>query len=412
MIGAGLSGICTAYFLARTGAEVTLIEQHGNVAEQASLGNSGLIAAGSQTPMAAPGLRKKILSSLFHADSPILLSPTLSPALWGWLRKWMAQSQLERYRLNKTRITQTALYGQQLLLQLQQEHLIDYQATSGVLQIFRSEAQLAAATKLRSVLVDLNIPHSLLDAKQLRQMEPNLSPATTLAGGWHFPQDGAGNCVFFLKQMKAVLQNIGVQSQFMQTVTAIQPSANGVELTIDGAPLAFDAVVVAAGAGSNKLLKPLGIRVPVTIANSYAVVAAIKNPEFAPRGAVLDAEYKTAVVRLDERIRITGILDLQPGRSARAMHPQAMTTLLKIADDWYPDAANSNQASFWSGNVAVLPDGPPLIGATAAPNVFVHIDGASDGWAASVGAAAALADIIGGRQPEIDVGGLQMTRFH
>lgn len=412
VIGAGLSGICTAYFLAQAGFQVTLIEQHGNVAEQASLGNSGLIAAASQMPSAAPGLRKKILSSLFNADSPILLSPTLSPALWGWLRKWMAQSQLERYRLNKTRMTQAALHGQQLLLQLQQQHMIDYQASAGVVQIFRTEAQLAAATRLRAILVDLNISHSLLDAKQIRQLEPNLHAATTFAGGFHFPQDGAGNCLFFIKQMKAIVQAMGVQCQFMQTVTALQAGEQGAVLTIDGAPLAFDAVVVAAGAGSNKLLKPLGIRVPLMIANSYAAVATIKNPEFAPRGAVLDAQYKTTMVRIDERIRITGVVDLQPGRRSRALHPQAMKTLLKIADDWYPDAANYNQASFWSGNVAMLPDGPPLIGPTPAPNVFLHIDGSSDGWAATVGAAAALADQIAGRQPEIDVSGLQLTRYH
>jgi D-amino-acid dehydrogenase len=412
VIGAGLSGICSAYFLAQAGYEVSLIERHGNVAEQASLGNSGLIAAASLMPSAAPGLRKKIISSLFKSDSSILLSPSLSPALWRWLRKWMAQAQLERYRINKTRMTQVAAYGHELLLQIQQQHQIDCQATAGVLQIFRTEAQLAAAAKLRSILTDLDIGHTVLDAKQVRQLEPNLNAATALAGGWHFPQDGAGNCLFFIKQMKAVVQAMGVQCHFMQTVTELQPNDCGVALMIDGQPMLFDAVVVAAGAGSNKLLKPLGIRIPLHIAHSYAAVAGIKNPEFAPRSAVLDTAYKTAVVRIDDRIRITGIIDFQPGRHARAAHPQAMQTLLKIADDWYPDAANYNQANFWSGNVAVLPDGPPLIGATPVSNVFVNIDGSSDGWAGAVGAAGALADLIGQRQPEIDVSGLQLTRYH
>jgi D-amino-acid dehydrogenase len=412
VIGAGLSGICTAYFLAQAGYEVALIEQHGNVAEQASLGNSGLIAAASLTPSASPGLRKKILSSLFHSDSPLLFSPSLSPALWRWLRKWMAQSQLERYRINQIRMTQTALYGHALLLNLQQQHQIDYQATAGVLQIFRTEAQLAAAAKLRTILIDLDIAHNVLDAEQVRQLEPNLNPATALAGGCHFPQDGAGNCLFFIKQMKSIVQAMGVRCHFMQTVTALQPSDQGVALLIDDKPVPFDAVVVAAGAGSNKLLKPLGIRIPIYIASSYAAVSGIKNPEFAPRGAVLDAAYKTAIVRIDERIRISGITDLQPGRLARAPNPQAMKTLLKIADDWYPDAANYNQANFWSGNVVMLPDGPPLIGPTPVPNVFVNIDGNSDGWAGAVGAAGALADLIGQRQPEIDISGLQLTRYH
>jgi D-amino-acid dehydrogenase len=409
VIGAGLSGVCTAYFLAQAGYRVVLIEQHGNVAEQASLGNSGLLAAASLMPSAAPGLRKKVLSSLFRTDSPLLLSPTLNPSLWRWLRKWFAESQLERYRVNKMRMTLAAQYGHQLLQQIQQQHQVDCQATPGILQIFRSEAQLAEAAGLHAVLVELDIGHSVLDAAQVHQLEPNLDRATALAGGWHFPQDGAGNCLFFIKQLKAVIQSMGVECRFMQTASALQPNGRGVDVVIDNQAVAFDAVVVAAGAGSSKLLKPLGIRIPTYSASSYAAVASVKNPEFAPRSAVVDAAYKTAIVRIGERIRITGVTGLQPGR--HTPHPQAMKTLLKIADDWYPDAANYNQASFWSGNVAMLPDGPPLIGPTPAANIFIHIDGSGDGWAGTVGAAGALADMIAQRQPGIDVSGLQLTRY-
>ena len=411
VIGAGLSGVSTAYFLARAGYEVALIEQHGNVAEQASLGNSGLIAAASLMPSATPGLRKKVLSSLFSSDSSLLLSPTLNPSLWRWLRKWFAESQLERYRINKIRMTQAAQYGHELLQQIQHQHQIDCQATSGIVQIFRSDAQLTEAAKLRSVLLDLDIGHSVLDAAQVRQLEPNLGQTTALAGGWHFPQDGAGNCLFFIKQLKAIVQSMGVQCHFMQAVTALQPTGHGVNIMIGDQAVAFDAAVVAAGAGSNQLLKPLGIRIPTYTASSYAAVAGIKNPEFAPRCAVVDAAYKTAIVRIDERIRITGMTGLQPGQRMPHRHALAMKTLLKIADDWYPDAANYNQASFWSGNVAMLPDGPPLIGPTPAANVFVHIDGSSDNWAGAIGAAGALSDMIARRQPEIDVSGLQLTRY-
>jgi D-amino-acid dehydrogenase len=409
VIGAGLSGVCSAYFLAQAGYAVTLIEQHGNVAEQASLGNSGLIAAAGLMPSAAPGLRKKVLSSLFRSDSPLLLAPTLSPTLWRWLRKWFAESQLERYRINKTRMTQVADYGHQWLQQIQQQHQIDCQATSGVTHIFRSGAQLAEATKLHAILRDLDIGHSVLDAAQVRRFEPNLEPTTALAGGWHFPQDGAGNCLFFIKQMKAIVQEMGVQSHFMQNVAALQPSGRGVNIVADGREAAFDAVVVAAGAGSLRLLKPLGVRIPVYAASSYAAVAAVKNPESAPHSAVLDTAYQTAIVRTGERIRITGMTGLQPGR--HTLPEQAVKTLLKIAGDWYPDAANYNQANFWSGSVAMLPDGPPLIGPTAAANVFIHIGGSSHGWTGALGAAAALADMMTQREPEIDVSGLQLTRY-
>jgi D-amino-acid dehydrogenase len=151
------------------------------------------------------------------------------------------------------------------------------------------------------------------------------------------------------------------------------------------------------------------VRIPVYAASSYAAVAAVKNPESAPHGAVLDTAYQTAIVRTGERIRITGMTGLQPGR--HTLPEQAVKTLLKIAGDWYPDAANYNQASFWSGSVAMLPDGPPLIGPTAAANVFIHIGGSSHGWTGALGAAAALADMMTQREPEIDVSGLQLTRY-
>jgi D-amino-acid dehydrogenase len=411
IIGAGLSGLCSAYFLAQAGYQVTLFEQHGNVAEQASLGNSGMLAAAGLMPIAMPGLRKTVLSSLFSADSPLLLSPTVSPSLWRWLRKWFAEAQLERFRINKMRMTETALYGHRLLHQMQLQHQIDLQATPGILHLFRSAAQWTEAAKLHAVLSDMDIGHAVLDSEQVRQMEPDLHPATALSGAWHFPQDGAGNCLYFIKQLKTVVQALGVQCHFMHNVSALQPDGNGVEISIDGATVGFDAAVVAAGAGSNRLLKPLGVRVPTYIVSSYAAVAGVKHPEYAPRSALIDTAYKTSLVRIDERIRIAGVIGLQPGRGAEQKQEQAMTTLLKIAGDWYPNAANYNQASFWSGNVALLPDGPPLIGATPAANIFVHIDGSSNGWAGTVGAAAALADLIGQRTPEIDVGGLQLTRY-
>lgn len=449
VIGAGLSGVCTAYFLARAGHEVALIEQYGNVAEQASLGDSGLLAAASLTPWAAPGLRKRVFSAMLRPDSPLLLSASASPALWRWLRRAFTQSQLERFRINKLRLLTVAEYGQQLLFQMQNEHQIDYRANAGLLQLFRTEKQLADATRLQAALYDHDLAannsgqalesataaeiayapagsplsYSVLDAMQIREAEPNLHTATPLAGGWRFTQDGAGNALFFIKQMKAILQAMGVQCHFMQTVRTVHPNTRGVELVIDTMPdaaaesatapaqqrMAFDSVVVAAGSGSDALLRPLGVRIPLHTVDSFSAIANIRNPEFAPHCAVFDDAYKTAVVRLDERIRITGPLSLQAGNAAHRR--QAIDLLLKVAGDWYPDVANFNQAHFWSGSVARLPDGVPLIGATAGANVYVNLDGGDGGWAGTIGAAAALSDLMSSRQPAIDVAGLQMTRF-
>lgn len=409
VIGGGVIGVCTAYFLAEAGHEVAVIERHGNVAEEASFGNAGVIAPGYVTPWAAPGMPTKILSHLFKADTPVLFRPTMDPALWRWIGRWFSECDLARYRVNKVRMQRIAFYSREVLHQLRRHYQLDYEQTQGYLQLFRTEQDIRMAQPALALLAENDVPHSMLDADAARRIEPALSAHTPLAGGLHLPQDESGNCPLFTKQLKSIAQAMGVKFHFGGAVQAIQRDEGRVSLRIDGETFHTEAIVIAAGVESARLLSTLGIRVPLYPVKGYSATATIKDFDEAPHGALMDESYKVALTRMGSRIRIAGTAEL--GSRSLRLRDAALRTLIKVGNDWFPNAANYSAASFWCGARPMLPDGPPLLGRTTLKNVFINIGHGSTGWAMAAGSGKVLADVISGHQPDIDLDGLTLARY-
>ena len=409
VIGGGVIGVCTAYFLAEAGHEVVLIERYGNVAEQASFGNAGVVAPGYVTPWAAPGMPKKILSYLFKSEAPVLLKPTMDRALWRWVRLWLSECELSRYRINKERMQRIAIYSRDILHQLREHYRLEYEQTQGYLQLFRTQQDLQLAEPALTLLAENGVPHRILEAEAAYQIEPALSKNTALAGAVYLPQDESGNCPLFTKQLKTVAQTIGVEFHFGSTVHNIEPIDNRIKFQIDDRNFSADAVVVAAGIDSAQLLAPLGIQVPLYPIKGYAATAAIRNFDDAPLAALMDESYKVAITRLGSRIRIAGMAEL--GSRTKVLHQAALRTLIKVGNDWFPDATNYNTASFWCGVRPMLPDGPPLLGATPMKNLYINIGHGSTGWAMAAGSGKILADIVSGNTPDIDMDGLTLSRY-
>lgn len=409
VIGGGVMGVCSAYFLAEAGHQVAVVEQRSNVAEQSTLGNSGILSAGAALPWAVPGMRRKILSGMFNQEAPNVLNARFSPALWRWMRRWMAESEIQRFRSHARQMQRLASYSQDLLEQIQQHFQLDFEQSPGLLRLFRSEAELAALAPARELLAECGVAHQLLDEAAVRLREPALASAGKLAGGLYFPDLGAGNCTLFTKQLKAILQGLGVQFHFDSKVSAVAPQGAQVALHIDGNVLLADAVVCAAGGASAELLKPLGLRLPLHAIKTYTATATVKNYEVAPQTAVLDGSYQVTMARIGDRIRLAGIAEF--GAQDMSFDDKAMRTLLKVAQDWFPDAANFNSASFWCGHTPMLADEVPLIGHTGASNVFVNIGHGGSGWSMALGAAKVLADQVSGLAPEVDLDGLTVARY-
>lgn len=409
VIGGGVVGVCTAYFLAEAGHEVVVIERHQNVAQEASFAHAGILAAGHASPWAAPGMPARVLSGLFRSESAVALKPTLDRATWKWIRKWLSECELDRYRINKARMQRVAFYSHEILLQLQEHYQLDYEQTQGVTQLFRTEKDVKMAAPAIDILGENEVSFQMLDAEGVRQLEPALSAQEQLAGGLYLPQDMAGNCPLFVKQLRHIASSIGVQFRFGSTVKAIEPESRGVALLIDGTRLPMDAVVLAAGIESAHLLKSLGINIPLYPVKGYSATAAIRNFDQAPLAAVLDETYKVAINRLGNRIRVAGIAEI--GYRDMEIREHATRTLIKVGNDWFPDAANYIKANFWSGIQPMLPDGSPLLGATPMRNVYVNIGHGSTGWSMATGAGKVVADIISGYAPEIDMDGLTLARY-
>ena len=413
VIGGGVIGVCTAYFLVQAGHEVVVIERRGNVAEESSFGNAGVIAPGYVTPWAAPGMPRKILSHLFKSEAPVLIKPTLDPVLWRWIRRWLSECEMERYRINKSRMQRIAFYSKDVLLQLRHLHQIEYEQTQGHLQLFRNEQDIALAQPALAVLAENNVPCQIVDADTARAIEPALSASTPLAGALHLAQDESGNCPLFTKQLKLVTQSLGVQFRFGSQVLDIQPETRSVALHLleDGSEKMFDAdaVVIAAGVDSTELLAPLGIHIPLYPVKGYSATASIKNFDEAPLAALMDESYKTAITRMGNRVRIAGIAEL--GTRTMDLHDAALRTLVKVGNDWFPNAANYSSAAFWCGAKAMLPDGPPILGRSSHRGIYLNIGHGSSGWAMAAGSGKILADLISDQIPEIDLDGLTLARY-
>jgi D-amino-acid dehydrogenase len=410
VIGAGIIGVTTAYCLRRQGCEVTVLERRGGVAREASFANAGVIAPGYTGPWAASGAPSALLKAFFRRDAALRLKLSADRALWRWLRRFVAASTLERYRLAKQSMYRLARYSQEEMHALQVHHAIDFEQHPGLLQVFRSEEDLARHVPLRTLLTELGVPFSLLTAAECRALEPALNEHTPLAGGIRFPGDETGNCAYFARRLKEISAGDGVRYTFDSAAVGLDVRGQRLHAVItQGGALHADACVVAAGTESAGLLAPTGIDLPLLSVKGYSATVPIARHDLAPRIGLMDERFKVAVTRMGNRLRIAGTAVI--GDAGARVDARAAATLLKVATDWYPGAAGYNQARWWAGARPMLPDGPPVLGRTPISGLYLNAGHGSSGWAMACGAARVLADLITGQAPGIDLDGLTLDRF-
>ena len=410
VIGAGIIGVTTAYELCQRGFKVTVLDRRPGVAQEASYGNAGVISTAYAGPWAQPGMPGRILGHVLRSASPVIFRPTFDPAQWRWLARWLGECRLQRFRINKQRMQRLAEYSRSVLHELRRRHSIDYEQTQGWLQLFRTERDLARARPSLELLDQSPTAHRLLSASECRALEPALVDGTALAGGLHLPDEEIGNCAYFARLIKDLAAANGVSFRFDTTVIALSVQGGRfTEVRTASGPIAADAVVLAAGAESGRLLRGTGIRVPLYPIKGYSLTANITHHEFAPMISIMDDAYKVAITRLGNRLRIAGTAELSDRRLK--MRGAALGTLLKVARDWFPGAAAYSKARPWVGARPMLPDGPPVLGATPLSNLFLNLGHGATGWAMACGSARLVADVVAGVEPQIDPDGLTLARF-
>ena len=417
VIGAGVVGVCTAWSLAEAGCEVTVIERNRGVAQETSYGNAGMVAPAYVTPWASPGMPVRILSMLFARDTPVRFAPTLDPALWRWIGRWVSECRVARYKRNKARMQRLAFYSRDCLATLRAGHDLSYERTEGMLQLLRGERDAKMAETTMAFLKEAGVTHQPLSPAECRVREPGLSDIE-FVGGLFLPDVETGNCPLFTRQLKDLCEERGVRFEFGSGVSRVRTKGDGVSLRVRNAQgdseRAVDAVVIAGGIDSTMLLQQLGIRLPLYPVKGYSATVAIREPTYAPIASVMDEAYKVAIVRMGNRLRVAGTAELgDRGLSLESNNAKrALATLIKVARDWFPGAASYQSATWWAGARPMLPDGPPVLGATSHPRVFVNLGHGSTGWAMAAGSGRIVADVLMHRIPEIDLEGLTLARYH
>lgn len=411
VIGAGIVGVTTAYELGRDGHAVTVFERRGAAAEETSFANAGIIAPGYVTPWAAPGMPGKVLGQLFqrHASMRLAWPLGLDDVKWAW--KWYRACQLDTYLANRAHMRRLAFYSRARLHAIRAELRLEYDRSDGYLVVLRTERDRQLVQPSMQVLRDAGIPFRMLEPAQARLVEPALDTDTAFVGAIELPDDEVGNCRQFALLLKNDAQRNGVKFRFNTTVRSLTPGQQPA-LWVQGEPAAtaFDAVVICAGVASAQLLRPVGIALPLVAVHGYSLSASIKEPLNAPRSAVMDEHYKVAITRLGNRIRVAGGAEL--GGRAADKHQAPLRTLYKVLQDWFPAAASrSSGIQEWKAARPMLPDGPPLVCASAAPGLWLNIGHGSSGWALSCGSARAISDMVGGKTSELDMTGFDLTRL-
>jgi D-amino-acid dehydrogenase len=435
VIGAGIVGVTTAFELAEDGHEVTVYERHGSLAAEGSFANGGSVAPGYLSPWAVPGMPGKALLQLpaQHAAWRFGAAALLQPA-WLWMR-WRACRPAVQ-QLNRVRLHRLATYSQAQLQALTTRLHLDFEQQQGQLVLLRSERDLDLLRPGLRALEELHEPYALLDAEGARRVEPALNPEVPLHAAVHLPGAQVGNCRQFAHLLKTEAQRRGVRFRFRHEVLGITPGAPlcvqvrprldtdastptstltpDSEDTMDVGPQPFDAVVVCAAMGSPALLAPLGMKLPLAAVHGHSITAPLRLADTAtdtcPNSGVVDERYRVTISRMGNRIRVAGGAEL--GRTSAQLNQNVLATLYKVLDDWFPAAARTAKATQWRGTRAMLPDGPPLLGTSSVSGVYLNLGHGSHGWALACGSARAVADLVGRRQPAIDLQGLGLDRLH
>jgi D-amino-acid dehydrogenase len=412
VLGGGVIGVCSAWYLARAGFEVTVVDRQAGPALETSFANAGQISPGYASPWAAPGVPLKALKWLFSRHAPLVIKPGLDPRQYIWLLRMLRNCTAARYAVNKARMLRLARYSAECLDELASELGIDYEGRKlGTLQLFRTQAQLDAAGSDIAVLQQYGVPYELLDRAGIVQVEPALAPVVDrFAGALRLPQDQTGDCELFTRLLAQRARAAGVAFRFGATVEAIETSGDRVTgVRIDGKSEPADRCVLALGSYSPRLLAPLGIRLPLYPLKGYSLTVPVTDAAMAPVSTVLDETYKVAVTRFDRRIRAGGTAgacgyDLSLPARRRA-------TLEKVITGLYPQAGDIREGKFWCGLRPATPDGTPVIGATRLRGLYLNTGHGTLGWTMACGSGRYLADLMAGTLPHISNEGLDISRY-
>lgn len=412
ILGSGVIGTTAAHYLAEAGHEVEVVDRRKGPALETSFANAGEVSPGYSSPWAGPGIPVKAIKWLLMTHGPLKIQPVLDSHLWTWILSMLRNCTSARYAVNKARMVPIAEYSRDCLRALRQSTGISYDERSeGTLQLFRTQKQVDHTGDDIEVLKKFGVPYEVLDPAGCIAAEPALaSVREKFKGGLRLPGDETGDCQMFTARLAEHAAARGVTFRFGTTIDGMVLEAGNIAgVSTSAGLLTADAYVVALGSYSPKLLRPLGLSIPVYPIKGYSITLPIVDPAGAPESTIMDESYKVAITRLGDRIRVGGTAeisgyDLQLRQARR-------DTLEHSVGDLFPGGGDLSKASFWCGLRPMTPDGPPIVGPTKFPNLYLNTGHGTLGWTMACGSGKVLADIVSGGKPEIDTSELGLSRY-
>ena len=413
VMGAGVIGVTTAYYLAKAGAEVTVLDRQPGPGLETSYANAGELSYGMTSPWAAPGVPTKALKWLFMKRRPLFIWPLISPRMWKWGAQMLMNCNDDAYAVNKSRMVRISNYSRDVLPDLIAETGIEYDGRAqGTLQLFRTEKQMKASKADQAILAEFDSPFEVLDPAGCIAVEPALAHVRDkFVGGLRLTADRTGDCRMFTMALAEKTAALGARFHYGQKIEMIRVEGDRVKgVRTDKLGLVTaDAYVCALGSYAPNLLDPIDLRLPVYPVKGYSVTLPVTEDAGAPQSTIMDETHKVAITRLGDRIRVAGTAEIA-GYSNR-LGPNATATVRHVIGDLFPTGGDIERAEGWTGLRPMTPDGTPILGPTRYPNLFLNTGHGTLGWTMAAGSGRAVADRVLGKAPEISFEGLTAARY-
>ncbi|MCA3187731.1 MULTISPECIES: D-amino acid dehydrogenase [unclassified Cupriavidus] len=415
VLGSGVIGVTSAWYLARAGHEVTVVDREGGPALGTSFANAGQISPGYASPWAAPGVPLKAIKWMFQEHAPLTIKPDGSLFQLQWMWQMLQNCTADRYAVNKERMVRLAEYSRDCIRALRADTGIAYEGRQqGTLQVFRTDAQMEAAARDIAVLEEAGVPYQLLSRDELGASEPALGRAgQKLAGGLRLPNDETGDCQLFTERLAAMAASIGVQFQYNRSIDGLLTQGDAVTgAIVGGEPMLADAVVVALGSWSTPFVKPVlpGLsNLPVYPLKGFSITVPLLDADKSPVSTVLDETYKVAITRFDDRIRVGGMAQIVG--YDRSLDPNKRRTLEHVVTDLFPGAGDVSRATFWTGLRPMTPDSTPVVGPAGIRGLWLNTGHGTLGWTMACGSGQLLSDLVSGTRPAIRADDLSVDRY-
>ncbi len=412
VLGAGIVGTASAWFLQRAGHEVTVLERQPGVAQETSFANGGQISVSHAEPWANPSAPLKLLKWLGREDAPLLFRLRAEWQQWRWGLEFLRQCTPGHTAHNIRQIVAIAEYSRQTLQALRAETGIAYDCeTRGILHFYTDEREFAQSLPAAQLMRDLGCPRETVSADEVVRLEPALAAVRhKIVGGDFTATDESGDVYKFTTGLAEKSREAGVQFRFNHLVTRLLSEGTGAAARITGVEviddhgrhqvLRADSVVLAMGSFSAQLLRPLDMNLMLYPGKGYSATYRVTDPALAPRVSLTDDGHKLVLSRLGDRLRVAGTCEIN-GYS-RELNPVRCEAITRRTRELFPGACDYDQPQYWAGLRPLTPSNVPYIGRTRYANLFVNTGHGTLGWTMGCGSGRAIAEIVSGRRPDVD----------